>query len=297
MKAATAAWVLGAVLAAGPAGAQVLSDDLRAWLQAKGPVRAAPEADYGPFVYAEADGRIEGLSIDMLRLVQQHTGLQVVWLPPRPLSEQVAAARERRADLLTSLRPTPERSEYLAFTQPYVSVPAVLVLGPAAKVGSGPDPLRELAGRPVAVGKGYAVESVMKTRHPQVRWLPVPDDVEALRRVAAGQADGAVADAASVAFVMARHRLDGLHIAGRVGFDYTLSFAVRKDWPELREVIDRGIRAIKPEERSRVMGRWAPMLEAADHVPRARWATAVAGALLALALAAGLLAWHRRSRR
>lgn len=298
MKVLRLPWVLLLALGAGGAGAQALGDDLGAWLQARGAVRAAPEADYGPFIYAESDGRIEGLSVDMLRLVQQHTGLQLVWLPPRPLSEHLVAARERRADLLTSLRATPERSEYLAFTQPYVSVPAVLVLGPAVKSLAGPDALRELAGRPVAVGKGYAVESVMKERNPQVRWVPVPDDVEALRRAAAGEVDGAVADAASVAFVMARHRLDGLRIAGRVGFDYSLSFAVRKDWPELREVIDRGIRAIQPDERRRVMERWSPALDAADEVPRAPWATGVGLLLLAAALSGAVVGWRRwRARR
>lgn len=280
-----------------PAAADVLGPELRQWLQARGPVRGAPEADYGPFVYAETDGRIEGLSVDMLRLVQQHTGLTVTWQDTGPLNEHLVAARERRVDLLTSLRPTAERSEYLAFTQPYVSVPAVVVLGPAAPAVSAADPLRLLAGRPVAVGKGYAVEAVMRERHPQVRWVPVPDDVEALRRVARGQADAAVADAASVAFVIARHRLDGLRVAGRVGFDYTLSFAIRSDWPELRDIVDRGIRAIRPAERRRVMDRWAPALAAADDVPRARWATALGLAMLALAVAGAVLVWRRRPAR
>lgn len=289
-------WIVAALtgLLVLPAAADVLGPDQKQWLQARGPVRGAPEADYGPFVYAEADGRIEGLSVDMLRLVQQHTGLSVSWLPPRPLNEHLAAARERRADLLTSLRPTAERSEYLAFTQPYVSVPAVVVLGPSTRGLSGPEPLRQLVGRPVTVGQGYAVEAAMRERHPQVRWVPVPDDVEALRRVATGQADAAVADAASVAFVIARHRLDGLSVAGRVGFDYTLSFAIRSDWPELRDIVDRGIRAIQPEERRRVMDRWAPALSAADEVPRARWATTAALSLLALALAGAALLWRRR---
>lgn len=289
--------VLG--VAAPPARADhaTLTDELKAWLQRQGSVRFGPEGDYGPFVYVDGGGQVQGLSMDMLRLVQQRTGLQVQLLPPAPLNQLLAAARERRLDLLSSLRPTPERAAFLDFTQPYVSVPAVVVVRAGAGVGvEGGDTLAALAGRRVAVGQGYAVEAPMRQRHPQVNWQPVPDDLQALRMVADGRVDAAVADAASVAFVVARHGLQGLRSAGRVGFDYPLSFAVRKDWPELRELIDRGIQAVSADERRAMLDRWAPELQAAQRQPRAPRATLLALALLALALGVLAVGWWRRRR-
>lgn len=286
-------------VAAPPARADhaTLTDELKAWLQRQGPVRFGPEGDYGPFVYIDGGGQVQGLSMDMLRLVQQRTGLQVQLLPPAPLNQLLAAARERRLDLLSSLRPTPERAAFLDFTQPYVSVPAVVVVRAGAGVGvDGGDTLAALAGRRVAVGQGYAVEAPMRQRHPQVNWQPVPDDLQALRMVADGRVDAAVADAASVAFVVARHGLQGLRSAGRVGFDYPLSFAVRKDWPELRELIDRGIQAVSADERRAMLDRWAPELQAAQRQPRAPRATLLALALLALALGVLAVGWWRRRR-
>jgi ABC-type amino acid transport substrate-binding protein len=286
-----------ALAVAVPAAAEhaALSDELKTWLQRQGAVRFGPEGDYGPFVYADAGGQVQGLSVDMLHLVQRHTGLQVQVLPPAPLKQHLAALRERRLDLLSSLRPTPERAAFLDFTQPYVTVPAVVVVRqdrvPQAEGG---DVLANLAGRRVTVGEGYAVEAPMRQRYPQVQWLAVPDDVQALSKVADGTADAAVADAASVAFVVARHGLQGLHSAGRVGFDYTLSFAVRKDWPELRAVIDRGIQAISADERRTVLERWAPELQAAHNQARAPRATGLALALLVLALGVLVVALARR---
>lgn len=282
----------GALLAAPAQAAAALEDAERAWLQRQGAVRFAPEADYPPFVFADAQGRLDGLSMAMLRLVQRQTGLQVQPLPARPLVEQLALARERRADLLSSLRPTPERAQYLLFTQPYVSVPAVLVVRPG-----GATTLAALVGRPVAVGAGYAVEPVVRARHPQVSWQSVADDAIALRGVADGRYAGAVTDSASLAHLRQRDRLQGLVAVDHVGFEYALSFAVRSDWPQLRDIVDAGLRSIPAAERQALLARWLPGDAAAApalpaHAPRATL-LAVALVLLGLALAAWA-GWRRR---
>lgn len=290
----------GRVLA-GPASAAsadgaapVITAAQQRWLAAHAPVRFGPERDYGPFVYQQADGRLDGLSVEMLRLVQQRTGMALLEQPAAPLHELLAAARARQLDLLSSLRPTPERAQFLRFTQPYVSVPAVLV----RRAGDVVRTLPELAGVPVAVGRGYAAEAVMRQRHPAVRWVPVSDDGQALAALLRGEVQAVVADAASVAFVMRTRGLQGLRLDAPVGFEYTLSFAVRDDWPELVEIINRAIQHIGPRERQRVLERWLATA-AAPPPPPGRALRALGWGLgllaLSLVLAAGL--WLRRRRR
>lgn len=297
---AVGAILMAAVLAAaGARAATELSAAQRDWLQAHPQVRLGVERDYGPFVYQGPDGRATGLSIDMLELVRQRLGLGVQALPPAPLQDLLTAARRGEADLLTSLRPTPERGEFLLFTRPYVSVPAVLAVragtGDPATLGEVADPLRSFVGRMVAVGAGYAVESVVRQRHPQVQWQPVRDDVVALRGVAEGRYAAAVLDSASLAFVQREHRLPPLRAVGRVGFDYTLSFAVRRDWPQLRDLLDAGIVDLPVADRQRVLERWMPQAPPApQHAPLA---SRVGAALLLLGAVGALwVGWRRRRR-
>lgn len=273
----------------------------REWLQAHPQVRLGVEKDYGPFVYQGADGRAAGLSIDMLELVRQRIGLAVQTLPPAALQDLLTAARFGQVDLITSLRPTPERGEFLLFTRPYVSVPAVLVVpdagaAPAASLGEVVDPLGAFEGRAVAVGAGYAVESVVRQRHPQVQWQPVRDDVVALQGVAGGRYAAAVVDSASLAFVQREHRLPPLRAIGRVGFDYTLSFAVRRDWPHLRDLLDAGILDLSAQDRQRVLARWLPQLAPAPE-PAPLATRLGVGLLLVSAVVAGWLVWRRRGQR
>ena len=275
-------WPQGAAPAAGAASAPV--------------VRFAPERDYGPFVYLDTSGEPAGLSVDLLRLLQVRSGLKVQTLPARPLQEQLNLLREGQVDLLSSLRPTPERSRYLRFTQPYVSVPAVLMVRrPDVSAGGSAlsSPLTRFDGRPVAVGKGYAVESFVRETHPGVRWQAVTDDVAALNGVARGLFDAAVVDAASAIFVMREHRLTGLVSAGEVGFTYQLSFAVPLDRPDLQQWLDQAISALPSRERQAVVSRWLLPLDETELESRVPSVIGWALALLAVGVTVGVGLWWR----
>lgn len=234
-------------------------------------VRFAPEADYGPFVYLAEDGRIQGLSVDLLQRLLPALGWELVMLPPRPLAENLAAARRGEADLLSSLRPTPERAQYLAFSRPYVEVPAVLVrraeeaVGAVAGAADGAsgrvghpraDHLAAYVGRPVAVGAGYAVEAHVRARHPGVLWQAVADDARALVLLRSGAVAAAVMDVASARFLMRRDGGEALVVGSPIGFDYPLSFAWPRDRPDIGEALERALAALPLAERDAVMQRW-----------------------------------------
>lgn len=280
-----AAW-LALPLAAVAQGSPLLTPEQRAWVAHQPVWRVGPEQDYGPFIYADAQGQIQGLSVDALARVAAQTGLRYQMATARPLHEQLAAIRQGDLDLLTSLRPTAERSAYLLFTTPYVTVPAVLVSRDAA-YGS----LAPLAGRRAAVGKGYAVEAYVRSRFPAVQWQAVPSDVEALQGVARGEFDAAVADLASVAFVQRTRLLGELQVGDSVGFEYALSFAVRRDLPQLREVLDAGIRNLSAEDRRQLRERWLQPGGALQPRPRVLWLAL--GAVVCGALLLALWWWRR----
>jgi ABC-type amino acid transport substrate-binding protein len=276
-------------------GALVLAWCAAAGAGAEPPVRFAPERDYGPFVYQTESGELRGLSVDLLRLVARQAGLSLVDLPAAPLAEQLDALRTGRADLISSLRPTPERAEYLAFSLPYVSVPAVLI----RRADAPPQDLEGLAGKAVAVGQSYAVEGFVRTQYPQVRWVAVPDDGVALRGVADGRFAGAVVDVASAAFIQRQAGLAGLQPVGAVGFEYRLSFAVPRQRTDLLARLDAGIRALPPDERQAVLDRWLEPLGPISPPPTPGQSRAIRwGLTLVLVAAAGALALSlRRGRR
>lgn len=256
------------------------------------PLRLAVERDYAPFVFADAEGKPQGMSMDMLSLVLADSGLKVLAMPPRPLANLLDDLRNQRADLITSLRSTPERAEFLVFSRPYIEVPAILVMGAAVSSAEARKGLKALAGKPVAVGKGYGVEAPMRQRYPAVDWQAVEDDVAALRGVSQGRYVAAVADAASVAFLIRRDGFMDLRPAGRVGFDYPLSFALAKPHAALMPLIDEGIQTISPAARQAVIDRWMGDLDLDTFDRQPRWI--LWGGMALILIGAAVTAWRWR---
>lgn len=257
------------------------------------PLRFAPERDYGPFVYQDEAGVVKGLSVDILAAVSQAAGLRVETLPARNLSEILVMAQRVEVDIVSSLRPTPERAKYLEFSRPYVSVPAVLVrLEGVARRSS----LSDLDGQRVAVGAGYAVESYLRAKFPAVRWVAMADDVVALRALLKREVQGVVADIASVGFATRQYDLKGIQVHGPVGFEYALSFAYPNDRPDIGDALDRGLRAIRAGERDAVLRRWIDAETMQYRNPSAGAVNLVAAGAASVALVLLAVALVRRVR-
>ena len=253
-------------------------------------VRFAPEKDYAPFVFEAADGRVQGLSIDVLQALLPQLDMNLITLPAQPLAAILEAAQRGEVDLVSSLRPTPERAAYLAFTAPYVQVPAVLVV----RQSISPARLSDLNGQRVAVGQGYAVESFVRQNYKGIDWHAVPDDLTALRGLLEGRYEGVVADVASVSHAVRVHRIQGLQVAQAIGFDYPLSFAYRKTLTPLGTQLDAALLALDPQRLRQITDRWIDAEALTFEDPRRivlRWV----GLALA-ALAALVLGWPRLGR-
>jgi ABC-type amino acid transport substrate-binding protein len=273
-----------------------LSPAQREWIAAHPRVVYALAPDYGPFVYTDEQGRPRGLSVDVLTLIAQKTGLAFEPGAALSLPANLALAERGEIDIVTSLRPTRERAAYMDFTPAYVTVPSVLMVRDGTPRAQG---LRAMAGRRVAVGAGFAVERFVRERYPQVNWVPLADDAESLAQLAAGRVDGAVADLASAHFIALEKGLPNnwpvLRMAGDIGYDYPLSFGYRKDAPLLGEILQRGLQAITVDERAALMRRWMPRPTDGGWSFLARPPLLAAAALLLCGCACAALGWRRRT--
>ncbi|WP_157670310.1 transporter substrate-binding domain-containing protein [Chitinibacter sp. GC72] len=220
-------------------------------------LRFAPEKDYGPFIFQNERGQLQGLSYDILQALLPLANLELINLPPRPLAEILAQAKSGEVDLVSSLRATPERAQYLGFTRPYVAVPAVLI----RRQDRPSKTLAQLTGVRIAVGRGYAVESFVREQHPRINWLTVSDDSTAMQMLAHGQIDGLVADIASVIFIAKQHQQRDWRVEQHIGFDYQLSFAFPLSQPEIGLRLNQALQQLPLVKREEILQRWLSSAE------------------------------------
>jgi ABC-type amino acid transport substrate-binding protein len=249
-------------------------------------VRFAPEKDYGPFIFQDERGQLQGLSHDILQALLPLANLELINLPPRPLAEILTQAKSGEVDLVSSLRATPERAQYMGFTKPYVAVPAVLI----RRQDRPSQTLVQLSEARIAVGRGYAVEAFVREQYPRINWLPVNDDSTAMQMLARDEVDGVVADIASVIFIAKQRQQRDWRVEQRIGFDYQLSFAYPINQPEIGRRLDQALLSMPLAQREEISRRWLNPEELEQiqfHEYWIRWLV-----LLLLCGSAGLAFWH-----
>ena len=272
----------------------LLTAEEQAWV-AKHPVLLfAPERDFPPFSFVDSQGQHRGLSADVLDLVQAHTGLKFQAVAASERAGNVDRLKRREVDLLTSLRPTSDREQFIAFTSAYVSSPTVVL---RRRGDHRPGDLTKMGGEHVAVDRNSAAEAFVHETYPDV--LPVEVDVAAqgLRDLVFGEVDACVVNLATASFIIERDRVSGLRVAGETGYFSTLTLGYRKDWPMLGRVLEKGLAQISEAERATMIARWIPLSDIAwwqrPEVQRVLGAASIGTGLLM----GGLLLWNRALRR
>ena len=246
-------WLLFASVSFATDNREFLTPDQHAWLNSHvSELSMAPEANYPPFSFVDA-GTWRGMSADMVKLMEGRLGIKFSTLPPQNLNAILVHAQRGEVGIVTSLRETPERAEYLAFTQPYVSIPTVVIVKTGARFGNWPD---AFSGKQVAVGKGYGVQRYLEKHYPNIQLVPVVDDQEGLHRLSFGEVDAVIMDVASASFLIERGKLTNLHVFGGFEYTYDLSFAVRKDLPILRDILSRTLEAIPDRDKQVIARKW-----------------------------------------
>jgi len=293
---AALAGIAGAGVAAPAAAAPdtLLTPEEQAWV-AKHPVLLfAPERDFPPFSFVDSQGQHRGMSADVLELVQEHTGLKFQAVAASDRATNIDRLKRREVDLLTSLRPTAEREQFIAFTSAYVSSPAVVL---RRRGDHRPGDLASMGGERVTVDRSSAIESFVHESFPQVTLVPVDVAAQGLRDLVFGDVDACAINLATASFVIERDRLGGLRVAGETGYFSTLTLGYRKDWPMLGRVLEKGLAQISEAERATMISRWIPLSDLAwwqrAEVQRVLGAAAIGTGLLM----GGLLLWNRALRR
>ena len=265
-----------------------------AWVARHPVLLFAPERDFPPFSFVDSQGQHRGLSADVLDLVQQHTGLKFQPVAASDRSSNLDRLKRREVDLLTSLRPTPGREQFIAFTSAYVSSPAVLL---RRRKDHRTGDLSQMGGQRVAVDRNSAVEDFIRSTYPDVVTSEVDVAAQGLRDVVTGDVDACAVNLATASFVIERDRLGGLRVAGETGYFSTLTLGYRKDWPMLGRILEKGLAQISDAERAAMIERWIPLSDIAwwqrPEVQRVLGAAAIGTGLLM----GGLLLWNRALRR
>ncbi len=225
------------------------------WLNAHPTIRVAttPTSQYAPFSFIDSQGKPSGISPDYLRALSRQLGIHFQFVPTGTFADSLKAIRQHQVDLLMSVGKTLNRSRHLRFTQPYMKVPVAIIVRKAYKKQLTANALN---GVRVAVGKDYQADIWLSQHYPAVNRVEVANDAIGLTRLSFGNVDAAIADLASASYVLRSQHLGNLRVAGQLDIKYDIRFAIRKDWPMLQSILNKGLHQLPASQRNAIKSRW-----------------------------------------
>ncbi len=239
-------------------------------------------------------GKYEGLAIDYIHLMESKLGCRFKLVPFATWDTVIQAARTHRIDMIFAAQQTPERLNYLLFTEPYIKLSNKILVRKDRQGGTN---LKEMKGWSVAVSEGSAVQEYLKKQYGYLKLRPVQDELSGLMKVSIGEVDAMVVEISRASYYIEQAGISNLRVSGDAGLIYQLRFAVRNDWPVLRGILDKGLSSITDQEKQEITRRWIVIGNRSILASRVFWISFIAALGLVILALGGVIVWNRVLRR
>jgi PAS domain S-box-containing protein len=230
-----------------------LTEAEKDWLADHKSIRIGVDPSWPPFEFFNVTKVYSGIASDYVRRLNANLKINMAPVPNLSWPEVMNKARAGEIDVLPCVAKTPERSKFLLFSEPYISFPMVILTREDAPFVSG---VQDFKNGKVAVVKGYVTLELLQRDHPDREFYLAKDVDGALQAVSKGKVDAFVGNLASITYTTQKLGLTNLKVAMTTPYKYDLAFAVRKDWRELVNILNRSLESIPATEKATIHNRW-----------------------------------------
>ena len=264
----------------------------KAWIDEHPVIRLGVDPGYEPFEFLTEGGDYAGVASEYTALLSKRLGTNLKVIPLDTWSEVIVQAKAKGVDVLPAVMKTESRDEYLIFTKPYLSSPEMIFCRSDAPFIGGAD---DLIGKFVALKRNSYMEDRISAKYPELSLVLFDTTAQALEAVASGEADAYVNTLAHGSYVIAKYNISNIKVAAPMdGTVDGIRFAVRKDWPILRDILQKGLDSITPEEAAAIRSRWITVRFEHGREVRTilKWAGLILGVILCMMIV--VFVWNRR---
>lgn len=230
-----------------------LSAEEQAWLTRHPHIEVGTMNAWPPFDFVGADGRPQGIGVDVIQALNQRLG-NVLVPKPGAWTNIYAQVQEKQLPALMDITPKPSREADFNFTQLYLTVPHVII---ARRNGVYLRNEEDLHGKTLALEQGFGNVEYFRTYYPTINVREYANTAKALDAVARGEADAYAGNRAVATYVMAQEVMVNLEVQGRLQKEGSkLAIGVRKDWLLLRDILQKALDDMSEEEKHAMLAKW-----------------------------------------
>ncbi|MFC1898114.1 transporter substrate-binding domain-containing protein [Candidatus Cloacimonadota bacterium] len=250
------------------------------WLENHPVIRIAPDPEFPPIEWFDENGEYVGITAEFMKQIESALGIEFEVVHCHNWDEVLQKARDREVDLLPAAAQTPQRAEYMLFSDPHLVFPGVII---TTKDNQNLHDTKALYNKNVGIVSGYVWHEFISTDHPLVKIVDVANITDGLRRVSTNEIDAFIATLPIALYYIEQEGIHNLVIAGEIDYETKLSIQTRKDWPLLNSIMIKSLKAISPEKKQEIMKKWIYLKPMSIFASRTFWIISIS------MLVAGLL--------
>lgn len=205
--------------------------------------------DWPPFNFRE-DGRNVGMALDYVKHAFDKLGLEAEHVKLSWPKALAGIRNQEKVDLIPALAHSPERAEFISFTEPYLAFPMVIFTRDDEEIISNLD---DLKGKTVAIESDFIMDNRLADDYPEINRLQFDTTHHAIEAVSLGKANAYVGNIVAGTFHIQNHGYSNLKVAAPTKYaNDEQAMGVRKDWPELASMLNKVLLQMTDEEHSRI---------------------------------------------
>lgn len=227
-----------------------LSSEQQDWLSQNSNIRIGIMNAWPPMDYVDANGKPQGIGVKFIDALNTRLGNRFE-IVPGLWEDNFTAVKEKNLDALMDITPRAERKAFVHFTKPYIEVPHVIY----TRKGESPKlSLADLNGQTVGVEKGFFIVKVLQKKYHSILVKEYKTTSDALDALSKSEVDAYIGNRAVANYIIENELINNIVAQGKIKETSSVNaIGVRKDWPILREILQKGLDDISADERSQII--------------------------------------------
>jgi len=206
-----------------------------------------------PYDFKDSDGKHKGISKDFLNSIFRNIeGTRLEYVDENNWKESVEKVARKEMDILLSASPIRENASML-LSIPYIEVPYML-FGTANS--DYVESIEELNGKTIGfVEQSHDIKK-LRQRYPRIEFVSYNTGKELIEAINLGIVNYFLASLPAVNYATKTQGITNIKLIGKTDEMFRLSFAVRNDWPEMVGILNKYLRSMHENEKSKIYDNW-----------------------------------------
>ena len=229
-----------------------LTQEEKNYLETKGSIKMCIDPNWMPYEKFQ-DGKYIGMTSQFFKIIEQKLQTKIEPIQTKTWAESLEYAKQRKCDIFSLAMETPTRKKFMNFTQPYLSLPLVVISkDDAPTLGD----VHSLKGKKLLVPSGYSSGELLKKKYPYLDIRYVASAAQGVQKVANGEAFGYIATTINIGYELEKHLVDHLKVSFKFDERWEMGIGVRNDDDMLLTIMNKAIKSVSKSQKELIFDRY-----------------------------------------